>query len=79
MINAHRPTWFSSRPPTFAATSGRLWKARYGVPYVLDMQDPWVYDHHSEPGRFRPARGTCGTCISVLNHGRCAESMALSP
>jgi hypothetical protein len=29
---------------------GPLWKRRYGVPFVLDMQDPWVSD-------YRPAGG----------------------
>lgn len=25
---------------------GRYWKARFGVPYVIDMQDPWRSDHY---------------------------------
>ena len=25
-------------------TLGRRWQRRYNVPYVLDMQDPWVHD-----------------------------------
>lgn len=25
---------------------GRLWKKRYGVPYIIDMQDPWRSDHY---------------------------------
>jgi len=33
---------------------GRLWKQRFGVPFVVDMQDPWVndyYDRHPEVQR----------------------------
>jgi hypothetical protein len=25
---------------------GRLWKARHGVPYVIDLQDPWKTEYH---------------------------------
>jgi hypothetical protein len=25
---------------------GRLWKRRFGVPYVLDIQDPWLSDYY---------------------------------
>lgn len=37
---------------------GRYWKQRYGVPYVIDMQDPWRSDHylhmpkHKRPPKF---------------------------
>jgi len=31
---------------------GRYWKLRYGVPYVIDMQDPWFTGRHLE----RPVR-----------------------
>lgn len=32
---------------------GRLWKARFGTPYVIDMQDPWKTDYRGagvQPG-----------------------------
>jgi hypothetical protein len=30
---------------------GRLWKRKFGVPYVVDMQDPWFSGHYeSQPG-----------------------------
>jgi hypothetical protein len=33
---------------------GRIWKRRFGIPFVVDMQDPWVnqyYDRHPEAQR----------------------------
>ncbi|WP_162892235.1 glycosyltransferase [Salinibacter ruber] len=39
-------------------TLGRYWKARFGVPYVIDMQDPWysgTYDPGEEPAMFSKA------------------------
>lgn len=30
---------------------GRLWKQRFGTPFVLDMQDPWLSDYYKD----RPA------------------------
>ncbi len=56
MINSHCPdlVFFSTTQfPTMAL--GRLWKAKYGVPYVLDMQDPWVY--HQRSGARQTHRG----------------------
>jgi hypothetical protein len=35
---------------------GPRWKRRFGVPYVLDMQDPWVSDYHFKTG-VRPPGG----------------------
>ncbi len=36
---------------------GRLWKLFHRVPYVIDLQDPWVSDFHSHPGAPRPPGG----------------------
>jgi hypothetical protein len=36
---------------------GRLWKARYGVPYVIDVQDPWRTDFYDKPGAPPPPGG----------------------
>lgn len=30
---------------------GRLWKQRFGVPYVVDLQDPWRSDHYLDVPR----------------------------
>jgi hypothetical protein len=36
---------------------GRLWKKRYGVPYVIDIQDPWRTDYYDLPGARKPPGG----------------------
>lgn len=36
---------------------GRLWKFLSGVPYVIDLQDPWVTDYYDRPGNPRPPGG----------------------
>jgi hypothetical protein len=35
---------------------GPVWKRRWGVPYVLDMQDPWISDYYDRTG-VRPPGG----------------------
>ena len=36
---------------------GRIWKARHGTPYVLDIQDPWATDYYeTHPGATPPAK-----------------------
>lgn len=36
---------------------GRLWKKRFGVPYIIDMQDPWRSDHYlTVPKKQRPPK-----------------------
>jgi glycosyltransferase involved in cell wall biosynthesis len=36
---------------------GRLWKLLSGVPYVIDLQDPWVTDYYERPGSPPPPGG----------------------
>ncbi len=36
---------------------GPLWKRRYGVPFLLDYQDPWVNDHYRRHPQITPPGG----------------------
>lgn len=36
---------------------GTYWKKKYGVPFVIDMQDPWYSDHYEDkPKKERPKK-----------------------
>ena len=36
---------------------GRLWKRKFGVPFVIDMQDPWLSDYYeTRPGSQKPPK-----------------------
>jgi hypothetical protein len=42
----------------FVATAlGSRWRRRYGVPFVVDIQDPWRTDYYERPGAPRPPGG----------------------
>ncbi len=41
--------------PTMAL--GPQWKSQFGVPYVLDFQDPWLSDYYEEHPQQRPPGG----------------------
>ena len=42
----------------FAAMAlGPRWRSRFGIPYVLDFQDPWLSDYHRYPGAPKPPGG----------------------
>lgn len=34
----------------FVVPFGRLWRARFGVPFVVDLQDPWWNDYYERTG-----------------------------
>jgi glycosyltransferase involved in cell wall biosynthesis len=36
---------------------GRIWQKLTGVPYVIDLQDPWISDYYERPGAPRPPGG----------------------
>ncbi|HVU17597.1 MAG TPA: glycosyltransferase [Candidatus Didemnitutus sp.] len=36
---------------------GRLWRSEFQVPYVIDLQDPWLSDYYHRPGAPRPPGG----------------------
>lgn len=36
---------------------GRLWRGWFGVPYVIDIQDPWRTDYYERRGSRRPPGG----------------------
>jgi len=36
---------------------GRIWRSLYGVPYVVDLQDPWVTDFYDRPDAPKPPGG----------------------
>jgi hypothetical protein len=36
---------------------GRIWKFIHGVPYVLDLQDPWRTNYYERPGSRKPPGG----------------------
>ncbi len=36
---------------------GRIWLARFGLPYVIDLQDPWLSDFYDRPGAPPPPGG----------------------
>ena len=45
-------------------TLGPRWKRRYGVPYVVDLHDPWVTDYYDRPGSAPPPGGRLKFALS---------------
>lgn len=48
---------FISNTQFITFTLGRIWRRLYGVPYVLDVQDPWRTDYYERPGARPPPGG----------------------
>lgn len=56
---------------------GAHWRRRYGVPYVLDFQDPWRSDFYQQPGAPPPPGGLLKYEFSQLQ-AKLAEPKALA-
>jgi hypothetical protein len=53
-------------------TLGPLWRRRFGVPYVIDLQDPWRTDYYERPGAPPPPGGRkylLARCLALLFEG----------
>src|ERR1043166_7452429 len=52
LIREHRPDLIYFSTTSFPVLAlGRLWKKRFGVPFIVDMQDPWVSDYAGKQAR----------------------------
>lgn len=40
-----------------AMALGPRWRSRFGIPYVIDFQDPWLSDYYKRPGSPKPPGG----------------------
>ncbi|HKP12577.1 MAG TPA: glycosyltransferase, partial [Blastocatellia bacterium] len=66
---------------------GRRWLSRFGVPYVLDFQDPWLNDYYERPGAPPPPGGrlkygvarTLARVLEPYTMRRVRHSISVSP
>lgn len=56
---------------------GFRWYRRFGIPYVLDFQDPWLSDYYKQPGVAPPPGGRLKYEFSQFQ-AKLLEPMALS-
>jgi len=57
-----------------ACALGPRWRARFGVPYVMDYQDPWVDDYYARTGT-RPPGGRLKYAVSQWQARRKEETV----
>jgi len=60
-----------------AMALGYRWHKRFGVPYVLDFQDPWLSDYYTQLGAIQPPGGRLKYGFSQLQ-AKLLEPKALS-
>lgn len=66
---------------------GPLWQQRFGVPFCMDLQDPWVNDYYREHPQVRPPGGRFKYGVADQVHRlaeravmrRCAGVLSVSP
>ena len=46
---------------------GPLWRRRFGVPYILDFQDPWIQNYYNQPGAGPPPGGRFKTRVQPVS------------
>lgn len=52
-------------------TLGPRWKRRHGVPYLVDLHDPWVTDYYDQPGAAAPPGGRLKFAVAQGIARRC--------
>ena len=58
LVRVWRPDLvYFSTTQFLALPLGRVWRSRFQVPYVIDLQDPWLNDYYEQPGAPRPPGG----------------------
>jgi len=77
---------FFSNTQFMTFTLGRLWQRRFGVPYVIDIQDPWRTDYYERAGSRRPPGGwkynfarLCAWKFEGWSYARAAGFISVSP
>jgi hypothetical protein len=66
---------------------GPLWKKKYGVPFCMDLQDPWVNDYYRDNPHIRPPGGKLKHGLADMLHRfaekvvapRCSGFLSVSP
>jgi len=53
----HYDLVFFSTTQFMVTPLGALWRKKFGVPYVIDIQDPWRSDYYERPGAPTPPGG----------------------
>jgi Glycosyl transferase 4-like domain len=67
LIRQHRPDLIYFSTTAFPVLAlGRVWKRRFGVPFVIDLQDPWVGEYYDKrPRAERPPK----YALAQMMHG----------
>jgi hypothetical protein len=66
-LEEHIDLVFISVPPYVSMVLGRLIQIRFGIPYVIDYQDPWVTEYYWRlPRKQRPPKWPLAYAISRL-------------